>query len=205
MTLVLCLTWARTVNASEEVFKVVSPTQYSRLHTFPVRLAVEFSREARPDTFMAMLNGVDITGKLIETENGMRALINPEDGLRIEVNKRIPQNINVLRTRVEGLQPGQYVEHEILFFVEVDSLMVVGPEGGKLQSPDGRLLMDIPPQALPATTTIALTRVDGSGHRAHGAGHRAQGTGQAEPEAETGDITVEPEQEKAEPEDEWPV
>ena len=216
MSVVLCLPWARTGYTSEEIFTVVSPTHFARLHTFPVRLAVEFGPGARPATFMAMLNGVDITGKFIETENGMRALINPEDGLRIDVNKPVPQNENVLRTSVEGLQPGQDAEHETLFFVEVDSLMVVGPEGGKLQSPDGRLLLDIPPHTLPASTTIALTRVHGSGRRVHG-------SGQAEPEAEeagpaaepqavpeiepavsleetaTGEITVEPEPEEVEP------
>ena len=184
MAVVLCLAWARTGYTSEEVFKVVSPTQVARLNTFPVSLAVEFGPEAKPATFMAMLNGVDITGKFIETENGMRALINPEDGLRIDVNKDVPRNENVLRTKVEGLQPGQYIEDETLFFVEVDSLMVVGPEGGKLQSPDGRLLLDIPPHALPAATTIALTRLDGSGHRVHG-------PGQAEPEAEATDPAAE--------------
>ena len=187
MTVVLCLTWARTGYTSEEIFKVVSPT-HLRLHTFPVRLAVEFGRGARPATFMAMLNGVDITGKFIETGNGMRALINPEDGLRIDVNKPVPHDINVLRTSVKGLQPGQYADHETLFFVEVDSLMAVGPEGGKLQSPDGRLLLDIPPHALPASTTIALTRVDGSGHRVHG-------SGQAEPEAEEAEPAAEPQAE----------
>jgi murein DD-endopeptidase MepM/ murein hydrolase activator NlpD len=209
MSVVLCLTWARTGYTSEEIFKVVSPTHLARLHTFPVHLTVKFGRGARPATFMAMLNGVDITGKFIETGNGMRALINPEDGLQIDVNKPLPYNINVLRTSVEGLQPGQYVDHETLFFVEVDSLMAVGPEGGKLQSPDGRLLLDIPPHALPASTIIALTRVDDSGKRVHG-------SGQAEPEAketkpaaepqavsieetETAEITVDPEPEEVEP------
>jgi len=188
ITVVLCLSWARTGYTSEEIFKVVSPSQLARLHTFPVHLAVEFGRGARPATFMAMLNGVDITEKLIETGNGIRALINPEDGLRIDVNKDVPRDINVLRTRVEGLQPGQYVEHETLFFVEVDSLMTVGPEGGTLQSPDGRLLLDIPPHALPASTTIALTRVDVSGHRVHD-------SGQAEPEAAEAEPTDEPQAE----------
>jgi murein DD-endopeptidase MepM/ murein hydrolase activator NlpD len=95
----------------------------------------------------------------------MHALINPEDGLQIDVNKPLPHNVNILRTKVEGLQPGEYVEHETLFFVEVDSLMVIGPEGGKIQSPDGRLLLDIPPHALQAPTTIALTRIDASGQK----------------------------------------
>jgi len=188
MTVVLCLIWTRTGYTSEEIFKVVSPTHLARLHTFPVRLRVEFSEGVRPATFMAMLNGDDITGKFIETGNGMRALINPEDGLRIDVNKLVPQNINVLRTRVEGSQRGQYVEHETLFFVEVDSSMVVGPEGGKLQSPDGRFLLDIPPHALPASTTIALTRVNVSGQRVHG-------SGQAEPEAEEVEPVAEPQAE----------
>ena len=182
ITVVLCLTWARTGYTSEEIFKVVSPTQGARLSTFPVRLAVEFGQGVRPATFMAMLNGVDITGKFIEAENGMHALINPEDGLRIDVNKLVPQNENILRTKVEGLQPGQFVEHETLFFVEVDSLMVVGPEGGKLQSPDGRLLLDIPPHALPASTTIALTRVDVSGNRVHDSLQAEPETEEAEPE-----------------------
>ena len=106
MSVVLCLPWARTGYTSEEIFTVVSPTHFARLNTFPVRLAVEFGRGARPATFMALLNGVDITGKFIVTENGMRALINPEDGLRIDVNKPVPQNENILRTSVQGLQPG---------------------------------------------------------------------------------------------------
>jgi len=197
MTVVLCLPWARTGYASEEIYKVVSPRHLARLHTFPVRLTVEFGLGARPATFMAMLNGVDITGKFIETGNGMRALINPEDGLRIDVNKHVPQNINVLRTKVEGLQPGQYVDHETLFFVEVDSLMVVGPEGGKLQSPDGRLLLDIPPHALPASTTIALTRVDGSGHRVHGSEQAETEAKEAEPQAEAEIEPAEPVEEIA--------
>jgi hypothetical protein len=61
------------------------------------------------------------------------------------------------------LQPGQHVDLETVFFVEVDRLMTIGPEGGKLQSLDGRLLLDIPPHALFASTTIALTRMQGSG------------------------------------------
>jgi hypothetical protein len=216
MSVVLCLPWARTGYTSEEIFTVVSPTHFARLNTFPVRLAVEFGRGARPATFMALLNGVDITGKFIVTENGMRALINPEDGLRIDVNKPVPQNENILRTSVQGLQPEQDVEHETVFFVEVDSLMVVGPEGGKLQSPDGRLLLDIPPHTLPASTTIALTRVDGSGRRVHGSGQAEPEAEEAEPAAEpqavpeiepavsleetaTGEITVKPEPEEVEP------
>ena len=128
MTVILCLTWAQTGYADEEIYKVVSPERLARLHTFPVRLEVEFNQGAKPATFTAMLNGVDVTGKFIETGNGMRALINPEDGLRIDINKDVPRNINVLRTRVEGLQSGQYDDLETLFFVEVDSLMAVGPE-----------------------------------------------------------------------------
>ena len=118
MTVVLCLTWARTIYAAEEILKVVSPKYLARIHTFPVHLAVQFGRGARPATFMAILNGVDITGNFIATENGMHALINPEDGLQIDVNKPLPHNINILRTTVEGLQPGQFIEQETLFFVE---------------------------------------------------------------------------------------
>jgi len=219
MTAVLCFTWARTGYASEEIFEVVSPPQLARLHTFPVHLAVEFGWGAKPATFEAILNGVDITGKFTETANGMRALVNPEDGLQVDVNKPVPRNINVLRTKVEGLQQGQYVNHETLFFVEVDSSMTVGPEGGKLQSPDGRFLLDIPPHALTATTTIALTRVDVSGHKVHNSGQSDPEAEEAEPaaepqveaeiepavseeETESAEIKAEPEAEEAEPADE---
>jgi len=106
---------------------------------------------------------MDITGKFREIESGVRAVIGPEDGLRLEVKTDPHQKINVLRTRVKGFRPEQHVDFETFFFVEVDRLMTVGSKGGPIQSLDGRLLIDIPQHALSSTTTIAVTKVHGSG------------------------------------------
>jgi len=151
------------IGYSVEICKVISPDRFEKLHTFPVNVVVEFSQGARPDTFRALLNGTDITNKFEEIENGMRALVGPEDGLRIKVGTDPKQKINILRTSVRGLRPEQSVDFETFFFVEVDKLVILGSKGGAIQSLDGDLLIDIPQDALPSTTTIGLTKVRGTG------------------------------------------
>ena len=162
MTIALCITSART-GYSVDICRIISPKRFDKLHSFPVNVVVQFSREARPDTFRASLNGIDITGKFKGIENGVRALVGPEDGLRIEVRTDPRQKINVLKTTVRGLEPEQDVDIEIFFFVEVDELTTVGPEGGIVKDLDGSILISIPQHALSSTTKIALTKVNGSG------------------------------------------
>jgi murein DD-endopeptidase MepM/ murein hydrolase activator NlpD len=163
MTIVLCVALART-GYSVEICKVISPSRFEKLHSFPVNVVVRFSQGARPDTFRASLNGIDITSRFKKIEDGVRAIIGPEDGLRIEVKTSPQQKINVLRTRVKGLKVSkQDVDFETFFFVAVDKLVTVGSEGGVVKSLDGHILVNIPQHALPSTTTIALTKMHGSG------------------------------------------
>ncbi len=157
-----CIASVRT-GYSGKICEVVSPNRFEKLHSFPVNLVVQFARLARPDTFRASLNGIDITGKFKEIENGVGAQIGLEDGLRIEVKTDPQEKTNVLRTSVKGLNPEQDVDFKTFFFVEVDKLVTVGSRGGTIQSLDKDFLIDIPKHALPSTTTIALTRVYGSG------------------------------------------
>lgn len=161
MNIALLITSAGT-GYSVEICKVISPDRFEKLHTFPVNIVVQFSQAARSETFRATLNGIDITSKFQKIENEVRALIGPEDGLRIEVRTNPQQKINILRTGVKGLKAEQDVDFETFFFVEVDKLVTFGSEGGVIQSLDGDILIDIPRRALSSTTTIALTRVYGS-------------------------------------------
>ena len=162
----LSLGLARTGSPLNNPCTVTSPKRFQKLHSYPVDVVVQFNQEARPETFKASLNGMDITSKFEETEHGARALVGLMDGLRTEVRTDPRQNINILRTSVRGLEPDQDVDFETFFFVEVDQLVAVGSEGGAIQSLDGRLLVEIPPHALSSTKIIALTRVRsfGSGH-----------------------------------------
>ena len=93
MTVALSIILARAGH-SVEICKVISPDRFEKLHTFPVTVVVEFTQEARPDTFRALLNGIDITNKFEEIGNGMRALVGPENGLRIEV-EQIPNRRSI--------------------------------------------------------------------------------------------------------------
>ena len=162
MSIAICVILART-GYSVEICKVISPSRFSKLHSFPVNVVVQFGRAARSGTFRASLNGIDITSKFQKIENGMRALIGPEDGLKIDVKTNPQQKINVLRTSVKGLKPEQDADFDTFFFIEVGKLITLGLKGGVIQSLDGRLRVDIPKHALSSTTTMALTKVRGIG------------------------------------------
>lgn len=161
--ILLSLGLART-GYSLNLCTVISPKRFEKLHSFPVNVVVQFSQGARPETFKASLNGIDITSRFEDVDNGVKALVGPKDGLRLEVRTDPRQKINVLKTSVKGLKPEQDVDFETFFFVEVDKLITAGSEGGAIQSLDRRLLLDIPRHALSYSTTIALTRVRGFGH-----------------------------------------
>lgn len=159
----LCIASTRT-GYSAKICEVVSPKRFQKLHSYPVKIVVQFGEEARPETFNASLNGRNITIKFKEIENGVRTLVGTKDGLRIKVKRSPRHEINVLRIRTKGLKPEQHADFEMLFFVEVDKLTDVGPKGGVVESPDGHILIDIPERALSSTTKIAVTKMSGSRH-----------------------------------------
>jgi hypothetical protein len=162
MTITLCLALARTGH-SVNIYEVISPKRFEKFHFFPVRVVVRFSQGARPETFRALLNGVDITGEFKRIEDGMNAIVGLENGLRIKVKTDLHQQINVLKTSVEGLQPDKHGDFETFFFVEVDELTTIGSEGKMVKSPDGHVSIDIPRDALSSNTTIGVTKAPGSG------------------------------------------
>ena len=169
VAIALCIVSDQT-GYSAKICRVISPRGLEKLDAFPVNVVVQFSQGARPETFRALLNGIDVTQEFRQIENGMTALLGPEDGLRIRVKTDPHQQINILKTKAEGLEtkvkglkPEQRVDFETFFFVEVDELITVGSEGGVVKSPDGDILIDIPRHALSSPTTIGLTKVPGSG------------------------------------------
>lgn len=65
--------------------EIVSPEPRAKLNGYPVEIVVDFTEEARPETFEAWLNRKNITEKFEGIEGGMRAFVDPEDGLKIWV------------------------------------------------------------------------------------------------------------------------
>ncbi len=151
------------VGYAENLCKVISPKRFSKLHSFPVKIVVEFGQGAQRETFRTLLNGIDITSRFEAIDNGVQALVGPQDGLRIEVRKDPRYKINILRTSVKGLQEEEEVVFETFFFLEVDKLITLVSKGGRIQSLDGRFVLDVPEHALSSRTSIALTKVRGTG------------------------------------------
>jgi murein DD-endopeptidase MepM/ murein hydrolase activator NlpD len=143
----------------QDVLEVISPRRFETFHGFPVKVEVRFFRNARPETFMAWLNGEDITRDFRKTANGARAVVGPEDGLRIEPRTDTEHEINVLRTRVQGVKPEDNIDFDTFFFVAVDKLAKVGSGGGAIHSIDKRLFIKIPPGALSSDRIITLTKL----------------------------------------------
>ncbi|MDY6989848.1 MAG: DUF1566 domain-containing protein [Thermodesulfobacteriota bacterium] len=163
VTLILCVTFS-PASYSGQLCKVIAPKRLAKLHHFPVNIVVQLNQGAKPETFVASLNGDDITGKFAEMEGGLSALVGPEDGLKIDVGIDTHRKLNLLKIRVKGLEPGQDASIETFFFVEADRLMTVGPEGGTIQSLDKHVFIDIPQRALSSTVAIGIAKAPGSAH-----------------------------------------
>ena len=154
---------ASQIAHSQDVLEVVSPRRFETFHSFPIKVEVQFFRNARPETFRAWLNGEDITREFKKVANGVRAIVGPKDGLRMELHTDSEHEINVLRTRVQGVKLEDNIDFDTFFFVAVDKLAKVGPKGGAIQSTDKRLFIRIPPGALSSERIIALTKVRDAG------------------------------------------
>jgi murein DD-endopeptidase MepM/ murein hydrolase activator NlpD len=162
ISIAVCTGLAQTAY-SEQLCKVVSPKRFAKLHSFPVKVVVKFAQEAQRETFRALLNGRDITRRFEDIHNGVQTLIGPEDGLRIEVRKDSRHEANILRIRVQGFEEGEEAVFDTFFFLRVDKLVTIGPKGGAIQSLDGNLRVDIPEDAVSYATSLAITKVRGTG------------------------------------------
>ena len=66
-----------------DLVSIEKPDQRQKLYADPVEIFVRFENDAKPETFRAWLNGKNITAKFKPAENGMSALVGPEDGLKV--------------------------------------------------------------------------------------------------------------------------
>ena len=65
-------------------FSVIDkPEHKQKFYSEQVEIIVQFKHGAKPGTFKAWLNHKNITKKFEPINNGMRALVGPEDGLRV--------------------------------------------------------------------------------------------------------------------------
>jgi len=83
---------------------IVAPKHHETIDEYPVEIIVEFKNEARPETFKAWLNLREITHKFEPIENGVRALVASEDGLKIKTKARRfkGHKTNILVTSIRG-------------------------------------------------------------------------------------------------------
>lgn len=147
------------ISRAEGVLEVLSPTNFQKLHGFPVLVDVELGPETRRATFQATLNGTDITASFKDHSRGIRATLYLEDGLFF-TTKELPEGRpNVLQIRVVHEEIGKELETKTFFFLEFEALKTIGPEGGNLESANGNLLFRIPPKTFSAPTPIALTEL----------------------------------------------
>jgi hypothetical protein len=74
-----------------------------QLSSSPVEIVVEFNKKAKLETLKISLNGKDITNRFGQTKSEMKAVVGPQDGLRISVKGvSTEKKENVLWTRVRG-------------------------------------------------------------------------------------------------------
>jgi 5'-nucleotidase len=66
-----------------DVATIEKPEPRQILYFEPVEIMVQFNDGAQPETFRAWLNGNDVTSSFELFENGTRAFVSPDDGLRV--------------------------------------------------------------------------------------------------------------------------
>jgi len=127
--------WSHSWNVST----IETPTIKQKLYSESIEIIVRFEEDAKPNTFKAWLNRKNITDKFEPIENGMRALVGPEDGLKVheetlettrddkgvwfitESHKphcAISMGRNFLKTKIKGKKHRWDVDHRV-FFVDV--------------------------------------------------------------------------------------
>jgi len=156
--LFVCLIQSR-IGLSEELFQISLPQNFSTFHSYPVPITVEFGSYANPGTFIATLNGVEITNTFTPTKDGLKALVTPENGLKVHIRSEKVEPINILRAAVKGSYSNQYTLLETKFFVEVDKILTLDEKGGNIDSPDSLFQLEVPPKALSSSTHIAISQM----------------------------------------------
>jgi len=143
---------------------IESPARRAELSSYPVEIVVQFTDDARPETFKAWLNFQDITDKFEPIDGGMMALVGPEDGLKISVKGEgtFWTNTNFLMTKIKGPRWRRDIDFSS-FSVMVDAMGMIGPEGGVVEvtDPDSPIYgakLAIPDGALDEFETITLSK-----------------------------------------------
>ncbi len=152
---------------SELQFNIIEPLNFSTTYSFPVSVIVQLDNDTLADTFKATFNGTDITNKFSQQQDRLQAFLTPEDGLKVDIDKRTLKKINILKTSIKKVNSDTVTQKEINFFVKVDKLASIGPDGGIFSSKDKKFFIEIPPDALTTTKTISLTYKKRSGSLAH--------------------------------------
>lgn len=118
---------------------IETPEQGQKFYSEQVEIIIRFKDGFRPSTFKAWLNRNNITDKFEPIDNGMRALVGPDDGLRVSTEilettrddkgvwfiegsgkcgPRHWKGMNFLKTKVKGKKYRRYFDYKI-FFVDM--------------------------------------------------------------------------------------
>jgi penicillin G amidase len=121
---------------SWNVSTIEKPEHRQKLYSGTVEIIVRFEDGANPETFKAWLNQKNISDKFEPIDNGMRALVGPEDGLRVfeetlettrddkgvwfitGSGKRGPvyrKGRNFLKTKIKGKKRRWDMDHKVFF------------------------------------------------------------------------------------------
>ena len=102
-----------------DVSAIEKPEPHQILYFEPVEIVVQFEEGANPDTFKAWLNfSKDITDLFEPFENGMRALVGPEEGLRIKKSGRLFGGTNFLVTSIKNQSNEPDIDLRVFFSKE---------------------------------------------------------------------------------------
>ena len=105
-TFIVCMSALLPLPAAAcDVATIEKPAPCQTLYFEPIEILVQFKDRANPNTFKAWLNSSrnDITDRFEPVENGMRALIGPEDGLKIcKKGKGFFRGLNLLITNTRS-------------------------------------------------------------------------------------------------------
>jgi len=123
----------------ENLVKIISPQPRQEFTSHPVEILVKLHRRAKKETFRAYLNGRSITEKFEQvpgTKYQLRALVGPEDGLRVTLEGRI--RTNRLWTSVRGPLGTLDIDYRKFYVIEdseevfslLRSVSIDGGEGG---------------------------------------------------------------------------
>ncbi len=125
--------WVQDQASASNLADIETPLPAEEVDFTPVEVFVSLEPGANPDTFRAWLNGKEISSKFQSVSNGKKALLGPQDGLRIfeedESGSLYGKGLNLLSTLVKGSSWWADLDFR-MFFVETGTVQTQRDDKG---------------------------------------------------------------------------